>query len=128
MTDNGAGGLGVVLCHVCQKPVRFAATTIEHLDGSPLCIEAVPLTDNHHLPECWVKHESDPPAWCLCDELRACEQRVLAAAVQRVEAIADDRESGVDWNWDYEADPTGMTRNPLVWIREAVAAIKNEVK
>ena len=52
----------------------------------------------------------------------------LAAAVQRVEAIADDRDSGVDWNWDYEADPTGMTRNPLVWIREAVAAIKNEVK
>ena len=29
-----------------------------------------------HLPECWAKHESDPPAWCICDELRACEQRV----------------------------------------------------
>ena len=76
MTDNGSGGLGVVLCHVCQKPVRFAATTIEHLDGSSLCIEAVPLTDNHHLPECWVKYESDPSAWCICDELRACEARV----------------------------------------------------
>lgn len=31
-----------------------------------------------HLPECWAKHESDPPAWCICDELRACEQRVFA--------------------------------------------------
>ncbi len=30
-----------------------------------------------HLPECWAKHESDPPAWCICDELRACEQRML---------------------------------------------------
>ena len=31
---------------------------------------------NEHLPECWAKHESDPPAWCICDELRACEERV----------------------------------------------------
>jgi hypothetical protein len=80
-----------------------------------------------HLPECWATHESDPPAFCICDELRACEARVTAAAVQRVEAIADDPNSGVDWNWDYDIDPTGMTRNPLVWIREAVAAINNEV-
>jgi hypothetical protein len=79
-----------------------------------------------HLPECWAKHESDPPAWCICDELRACETRVTAAAVQRVEAIADDPDSGVDWNRDYDIDPSGNTRNPLVWIREAVAAIKNE--
>jgi hypothetical protein len=82
------------------------------------------MTD--HLPECWAKHASDPPAWCICDELRACEERVTAAAVQRVEAIADDHESGVDWNWDYDIDPTGMTRNPFVWIREAVAAIKGD--
>jgi hypothetical protein len=81
-----------------------------------------------HLPECWAKHESDPPAWCICDELRACEARVTAAAVQRVEALADDQDCGVDWNWDYEIDPSGMTRNPLVWIRVAVAAIKNKVK
>ena len=86
---------------------------------------------------------------CICDRLQACEARVTAlatpetvaqatywyeqgqrdflkAAVQRVEAIADDMNSGVDWNWDYEADPTGMTRNPRVWIREAVAAIKGD--
>ena len=50
--------------------------------------------------------------------------RALADAVQRVEALADDPNSGVDWNWDYDIDPTGKTRNPFVWIREAVAAIK----
>ena len=85
MTDQGSGGFGVILCHTCQKPVRFAATNVEHLDGSALCIESVPLTDNHHLPECWVKHESDPSAWCLCDELRACEERV------KDEALAQSR-------------------------------------
>jgi hypothetical protein len=56
------------------------------------------------------------------------QRDALNAAVQRVEAIADDPNSGVDWNWDYDIDPTGMTRNPLVWIREAVAAIRNEAK
>ena len=34
---------------------------------------------------------------CICDELRACEARVTAAAVQRVEAIVDDRTSGAAW-------------------------------
>ena len=35
---------------------------------------------SEHLPECWTKHESDPPAWCICDELRACEKRLIAEA------------------------------------------------
>ena len=82
---------------------------------------------NEHLPECFETWQIVRKC-NICDALRACEQRVIAAAVQRVEAIADDPESGVDWNWDYDIDPTGMTRNPLVWIREAVAAIKNEVQ
>ena len=78
-----------------------------------------------HLPECPVA-AARPGTFtsCICDALRACEKRVIAAAVQRVEALEFDPESGVDWNWDYDIDPTGMTRNPLVWIREAVAAIK----
>ena len=92
---------------------------------------------------------SDPPSEvCICERLKQAEnyasiaswhtvevdsyeqgQRdAIAAAVQRVEALEYDPDSGVDWNWDYDIDPTGMTRNPLVWIREAVAAIKNEVK
>jgi len=32
-----------------------------------------------HLPECWATYPSDPPAWCICDELRACEDRVAKA-------------------------------------------------
>ena len=36
-----------------------------------------------HLPECWAKHDSDPPAWCICDELRACAKRVLAGASEQ---------------------------------------------
>ena len=82
-----------------------------------------------HLPECPVA-AARPGTFtsCICDALRACEKRVTDAAVQRVEAIPDDRDYSLDWNWDYDIDPTGMTRNPLVWIREAVAAIKNEVK
>ena len=40
-----------------------------------------------HLPDCWATDPSDPPAWCICDELRACEQRVISEAVQRVEAL-----------------------------------------
>jgi hypothetical protein len=83
-----------------------------------------------HLPECPVQTKDSVCRClpCICDALRACEIRALDAAVQRVEVIADDMNSGVDWNWDYDADPTGMTRNPRVWIREAVAAIRNEVK
>ena len=88
---------------------------------------------SEHLPECmWPKNDGtceqcqffECECTCICDRLRACEARVIGAAVQRVEAIADDPDSGVDWNWDYDIDPTGMTKNPLVWIREAVAAIK----
>jgi hypothetical protein len=40
-----------------------------------------------HMPECWSTDPSDPPAWCICDELRACEERVIARAVQRVKAL-----------------------------------------
>ena len=29
-----------------------------------------------HLPECWVTDPSNPPAWCICFSLRACEARV----------------------------------------------------
>jgi hypothetical protein len=42
---------------------------------------------DEHLPECWATDPSDPAAWCICDELRACEARVTIAAVQRVEAL-----------------------------------------
>jgi hypothetical protein len=98
----------------------------EHL---PECPILKPCCDDEQFPEhgfCgnYAGRCLHCMAECICEQLRACETRVVAAAVLRVEAIADDPESGVDWNWDYDIDPTGMTRNPLVWIREAVAAIK----
>jgi hypothetical protein len=34
-----------------------------------------------HLPECWTTDPSDPPAWCICDELRACEERMLTKCI-----------------------------------------------
>ena len=48
-----------------------------------------------HLPECWAKHDSDPEAWCICDELRSCEQRVLDAAREAVVVLC--------WRKQYEA-------------------------
>ena len=35
-----------------------------------------------HLPECYKEGSTDS---CICDELRACEQRVLDAAQEAVE-------------------------------------------
>ena len=50
---------------------------------------------NEHLPECPSKSivcegeycYCDYAHFCCCDELRACEVRATAAAVQRVEAL-----------------------------------------
>ena len=39
-----------------------------------------------HLPECWLS-EGKFDAVCLCDRLRACEQRVLDAAREAVAAL-----------------------------------------
>ena len=64
-----------------------------------------------HLPECWATHPSDPPAWCICDELRACEARVRA----------DERSN--NFTPDDHAD--GMTeayQRGLDAVREAVAS------
>jgi hypothetical protein len=68
-----------------------------------------------HLPECWNKHESDPPAWCICDELRACEERVTTAAVQRVEALG----------WDYTYRSRGAILE-YVNRAKAITAIKGD--
>ena len=79
-----------------------------------------------------VKH----PDGCLCCEIGApciyCEliakvrEETFATSVQRVEALVESRTASVEWTRDYEADETGNTRNPRVWIREATAAIKGE--
>ena len=64
------------------------------------------MTD--HLPECWAKHESDPPAWCICDELRACEERVLKDTVP-----GEWHEKRIAW----------VRKDALDAAREAVEAI-----
>jgi hypothetical protein len=84
-----------------------------------------------HLPECWATYPSDPPAWCICDELRACEVRATAAAVQRVEALANEMR-----NWS-SAETTAATESvpdltfdQWLWAQRGVlrciAAIKGE--
>jgi len=62
-----------------------------------------------HLPEC-VEPQTEFPCqqcWeiececiCICNQLRACEERVIAAAVQRVEALwsIDPSWDGTNWN------------------------------
>jgi hypothetical protein len=62
-----------------------------------------------HLPEC--PYEPPVDNYCICNLLRACEIRALAAAAQRVEALA----------WDY-AD----RRGELITRAKAIAAIKED--
>lgn len=56
------------------------------------------IDQTQHLPECWAKDPSDPPAWCICDELRACEERVLNSAVQRVIELPDLLDAGFTYS------------------------------
>ena len=71
-----------------------------------------------HLPECWAKDPSDPPAWCICDELRACEDRV-ARAFQVVRK--DDTRKWKEFSLDqFDA---GFSEGLDAAIREAVSAL-----
>ena len=57
----------------------------------------------------------------------AYEQGYAAAlrdAVKAVNAVTDAIDSSAEWERDYDVDPTGQTRNPRIWVREAVAAIE----
>ena len=59
-----------------------------------------------HLPECWATYPSDPAAWCICDELLACEKRVLGEGIQKLliaEGVRGFIEYGKSrWNKGYE--------------------------
>ena len=114
-----------------------------------------------HLPECFMAArlgvDTYAPdvlaqmkrAGCICDRLRACEERVrledddyayvaaqsesegrwrgwseaLDAAREVVAALESNPELEIDWDRDYAVDPSGATRNRRVWLRDAVAAI-----
>lgn len=41
MTEQGAGGCSVIMCHSCHQPVSLDTGTWLHLDGAPLCYEVV---------------------------------------------------------------------------------------
>ena len=61
---------------------------------------------SEHLPECWSTYPSDPTAWCICDELLACEKRVLGEGIQKLliaEGVRGFIEYGKSrWNKGYE--------------------------
>ena len=52
-----------------------------------------------HLPECWSTYPSDPPAWCICDELLACEKRVLGEGIQKL-LIAEDVRGFIEYGYE----------------------------
>ena len=52
-----------------------------------------------HLPECWATYPSDPPAWCICDELLACEKRVLGKGIQKL-LIAEDVRGFIEYGYE----------------------------
>ena len=48
----------------------------------------------------------------------------LRDALVAVYEIQDDGDSSTEWDRDYDVDPTGETRSPRIWVREAMAAIE----
>jgi hypothetical protein len=48
--------------------------------------------------------------------------KALDAARNAVAAL-ENADLEIDWDRDYAADPTGNTRNPRLWLRDALAAI-----
>ena len=52
-----------------------------------------------HLPECWATYPSDPPAWCICEELSACEERVRKDQTDRCVDAFYDRISDSDLDY-----------------------------
>lgn len=41
MTEQGAGGYSVIVCHDCRQPVAFDTGLWSHLDDTPLCGEEI---------------------------------------------------------------------------------------
>ena len=80
-----------------------------------------------HLPECWATYPSDPVAWCICDELRACEERVLKDTVPgewHEKRMAWVRKDALDKAMEAVAELEFFRTNPATIIRpRALAAI-----
>lgn len=41
MTEQGAGGYSVIMCHDCHQPVASDTNLWLHLDGTKLCYEVI---------------------------------------------------------------------------------------
>jgi hypothetical protein len=101
----------------------------------------------HHLPECWTTHASDPEAWCICEELRACQYRISnewkkfsrdqfeAGYADALHVLARRVES-LHWTYRNEAewlqaqtngfDPTIIPTDAIVLRSEVIDAIQRE--
>ena len=51
--------------------------------------------------------------------------QALKHALVVVYEIQDDGDSSTEWDRDYDIDPSGETRSPRIWLREAMAAIES---
>lgn len=56
---------------------------------------------------------------------REGQRDMLARCIAAVEEIENDFNSSAEWDRDYDVDPSGNTRNPRIWIREAVSALNS---
>jgi len=75
---------------------------------------------SEHLPECWATYPSDPPAWCICDELRACEDRV------REDERRDERSRVMTPGDRLAAYLRGFDDARWVAAKEALEAVQHE--
>jgi hypothetical protein len=104
-----------------------------------------------HLPQCWTQdmggmkrasadscavcnaikfavadalHEYDKQTYERCAKhMRTARREALDAAREAVAAVEDQWDAEIDYDRDYAFDPSGGTRNPRIWLRDALAAI-----
>ena len=103
--------------------------------------------DPEHDPLCWYADKDKIAAAavndgrpCVCDLIARVRldtaarnynngfddgyAAALCDAVEAVKEVEYDADSSAELERDYDVDPTGQTRNPRIWVREAVAAIE----
>jgi hypothetical protein len=56
---------------------------------------------------------------------REGQRDMLNRCIAAVEAIENDLDSSAEWDRDYDVDPSGNTRNPRIWVREAISALNS---
>ena len=59
-----------------------------------------------------------------CDQIKQVRKDMITKGIAAIEAIPEDMNSSTEWDRDYDIDPSGNTRNPRIWIREAVSALR----